>query len=285
MMRLAVAVGLLLGGVGCVKTTDSVSPNRVSLNEDSGLYVACFIAPQDTLLSAKVVEAVTLTATSSASPIRNARVQLTDGQNTLTLLYDETQGYYAARPVAPFAIQTGTRYQLTVSLPDGRAVRAETVVPPSVTIGSVRLDSVFTNLGSSRSVRYTATLNWTSPVGPNYYRGFGQFEQVITSTTGQPETRTSQADFDVLRGNNASPEPYTAAGSFTIPVPAGSRISTRHVTLGLFNTDANYYQYQASIEEQLATPISIFVNRPVLFSNIQGGYGVFAAYNATYLTL
>lgn len=283
MMRFTLLIGLLLGTAGCIKTTDSVSPARVSLSEATNLYVACFISPQDTVLSAKVVEAVPLTAAAPAPPVRNARVVLTDGPNSLTLTYNEAQGHYQARPVAPFAIRPGTRYKLLVTHPNGKQVQAETVVPASVPIGSVRIDSVVTNQGSGWSIRYQATLNWTSPVGLSYYRGFGWFEQEVTSAGGGLEMRISQPDFGVLRGNNPTPEPYTTTGSFTLTASAGSRIRTRRVTLGLFNTDANYYQYQASIQEQLATPVSLFVNRPGLFSNIEGGYGIFAAYNATYL--
>lgn len=283
-MRFCLIAGLLLSVLGCVKSTDSILPSQVSLQQDKGLYVACFISPQDTLIRAKVVDLVAITTTAPTTTVRNAVVTISDGQQALTLSYIDSLDYYAGRPTAPFAVRSSSTYRLTVDLIDGRHLQADATVPSAVPINSVSIDSVVTAQADKRLIRYNATINWTSPTGLSYYQGWGLVEQTISNTIDQSVTlRRTQPDFSVIRVNSTAPDPTSTTGSFTLSIPADDRVHTRRVTLGLFSTDVNYYQYHASLREQSTSPASFFTSGPVLFSNIQGGYGVFAAYNATYI--
>ncbi|WP_077919272.1 DUF4249 domain-containing protein [Spirosoma sp. 209] len=274
--------------VGCLKTTDSIDPNRLAADRQSKLYVLCFISPQDTLLTAKVAmsEPQIIATLEPTLLVKTATVTLSDGQASIPLLYSDSLGYYVARPLGRFRIRAGQTYQLTVSMGDDRRVQATATVPPAIPIGQVRIDSsILAQTGNRTSIRYTTTIDWASPGGLNYYRGWGELTQTIQTQQGRlPETRISRPDFFVLRENNTGPGPYSTTGSFTLTVAPGSLVRTARTRFGLFNTDQNYYQYHATLREQLNTPNSLFAGTPVLFSNMEGGYGVFAAYNATYIS-
>ncbi|MFD2571124.1 DUF4249 domain-containing protein [Spirosoma soli] len=288
-MRWWILVILTVSMVGCLKTTDEIDRARLSSDRDSKLYVVCFISPQDTILSAKVAmsEPKVIAAASPALLIKTATVTISDEEQSVTLPYDSAVGYYRANPAGKLAIRAGRTYRLTVLMDENRRVTAQATVPVPVQIQRVQVDSTVAITGSNQFVLYTTTIYWNSPGGLNYYRGWGQFTQTIRDNKpGQPdETRISQPSFFVDREDNVGPSLRSVTGTHTLLAPAPAQIRTKAAHIGLFNTDVNYYRYHTTLREQLSTPNNSLAETTGLFSNIDGGYGVFAAYNATYVVV
>lgn len=268
---------------GCLKNTDIVDPNRLIADRTSSLYVVCFIAPQDTILSARVAlsQPTTSTLPSPSLLVKTATVTISDDQQRCTLPYDSTVGYYRARPAGKLSIRAGQTYRLAVILDENRRVTAQATVPASIPIERFQIDSV---RAPDQSLRYTTTIFWSSPGGINYYRGYGLVTQLIGETPPL-DTRISQPSFFVDRENSTGPNSRSLTGTHTLVVPANSRVRTRRVRLGLFTTDQNYYRYHSTLRDQINSFALSFSASTVLFSDIDGGYGVFAAYNASYIDM
>ena len=268
---------------GCLKNTDIVDPNRLIADRTSSLYVVCFIAPQDTMLSARVAlsEPAISTVPSPSLLVKTATVTISDDQQRITLPYDSTVGYYRARPAGKLSIRAGQTYRLTVVLDENRRISAQATVPFGIPIERFQIDSV---RAPDQSLRYTTTIFWNSPGGITYYRGYGLVSQMIGDTSRQ-ETRISQPSFFVDRENSSGPNSRSLTGSHTVVVPANTRVRTRRVRVGLFTTDQNYYRYHSTLRDQINSPTLSFPESTVLFSDIDGGYGVFAAYNASYIDM
>lgn len=274
--------------IGCFKTTDQISPDRLSPDRESKLYVLCFISPQDSVLTAKVAmsEPKIVPTVEPTLTVKTANVSISDGQRSAVLRYDSTLGYYRADAVDLF-IEAGKTYELTVSMGENRRVTAQATVPASIPIQRVQIDSVLASATASvKSTLYTATIFWDSPGGVNYYRGWGKFTQTVSNEQGVlEETRVNQPAFSVDRETNAGPGRRSLSGSFSLITPTNARIRTNLVRLGLFTTDVNYYRYHATLLEEVNNPNNSFAEPGVLYSNIKDGYGVFAGYNATYIDI
>ncbi|GAB3041131.1 hypothetical protein GCM10027185_50760 [Spirosoma pulveris] len=287
-MRVWVAFILCLTMAGCLKTTDQVDIGLLAPERDSKLYVICFISPQDTVLAAKVAlsdPAVSITAEPSLL-VETATVTIADEQTSVLLPYDNALGYYRLKPGNTFSIKAGQTYQLTVQLGEGRRVTAQATVPMAVPIQRVQRDSSITTTATGQSILYQTTIFWNAPGGVNYYRGYGEVRQSIVSQQGALlETRVSQPSFFVDREMSPGPAVRSLTGSYTLVVPLNARVRTSLSRIGLFTTDLNYYRYHETLREQINAPTNSFASSTVLFSNIVGGYGVFAAYNAVYVTL
>ena len=274
---------------GCLQTTDPIAPNLLAADRESKLYVVCFISPQDTIIAAKVALSepkIVLTAEPSLV-VKTAIVTISDEQQSITLPYDSALGYYRANPAGKFLIQAGRTYQLSVLTGENRrVVTAQAIVPTAVPIQRVQIDSVITRTASNQSVLYRTTMYWNSPGGVNYYRGYGAFTQTVRDAPGAlPETRISSPSFFVDRANNPGPAVRSLTGAHTLVLPLKAQILTKRARIGLFTTDLNYYRYHATLREQINAPNNSFAESTVSFSNIVGGYGVFAAYNASYVVL
>jgi hypothetical protein len=282
-MRVWVVILLALLLVGCLKTTDQIDSGLLTPDRESKPYVICFISPQDTVLAARVALSnpkVSATADPSLL-VKTATVTLSNGQNVISLPYDNSLAYYRVKPSNKFSIKAGQTYTLTVQLGEGLRVTAQATVPQHV-----QRDSLITTTATNQSILYRTTIFWNAPGGVNYYRGYGEVSQLVFDPQGTLlETRVSQPSFFVDRENSAGPSVRSLTGTHTLVVPVNARVQTTRSRIGLFTTDLNYYRYHETLRDQINTPSTLFSESTILFSNIDGGFGVFAAYNASYLSL
>ncbi|GAB2521229.1 DUF4249 domain-containing protein [Spirosoma aerophilum] len=287
-MRVWVVILLALLLAGCLKTTDQIDSDRLTPDRESKLYVICFISPQDTVLAARVAlsNPTISTVPDPSLLVKTANVMISDGQNRISLPYDNSLAYYRVKPSKEFSIKAGQTYQLTVQLGEDRRVTAQATVPQAMAIQQVQMDSTISVSAAGQSIRYQTTITWNTPGGVNYYRGYGEISQTVFDQRGAMlDTYVSQPSFFVDRENSPGPSLRSLTGTHTLVVPVGARVQTTRTRVGLFTTDLNYYRYHETLREQINTPLNSFAESTILFSNIDGGFGVFAAYNASYISL
>lgn len=283
--------------LSCESLIKEIDPSFLP-ETDSKLVVACFISPQDTVLAAKVTETKLLIGTTGdiRDEITNAIVSLSDGSKTIQLIYNPKLGYYRALPTN-LPILVGKTYTIIVSTPDGRKVSASTTVPNSIPIKEVKIDTMQTTDNQQGVVvsrtEYNVKLIWQDALNEtNYYRGISVFEALIkypdTFPTNQklPPFPATITDLRTIDDKNTDGQLLSLNRTFEANSPAtiansfGIRFISQ-IKVGLFQTDIHYYNYHTSLRRQRENN-NPFAEPVLLYTNINGGFGCFGAYNATW---
>ncbi len=281
--------------VSCKSLVKEIDPSILP-QTDSKLVVACFISPQDTVLSAKVTETKILIGSTGdiKDDITNASVSLSNGTKTVPLVYNKSLGYYRALP-AQLPILAGNTYFITVSTPDGRKVNATTSVPSNIAIKEVKIDSAKTTDiqrgTAATNTEYTVKVIWLDRAGEaNFYRGISIFDFLYQLPDPKNAKNTilmpvySVVDLRTIDDKGTDGQLISLSRTFqlnNIANPQGVQKGLNNIKVGLFQTDISYYNYHTSLRKQRENN-NPFAEPVLLFTNINGGFGCFGAYNATW---
>jgi len=286
--------------LSCESLIKEIDPSFLP-ETDSKLVVACFISPQDTVLASKVTETKLLIGTTGdiRDDITNATVSLSDGSKSIRLIYSSKLGYYRALP-SELPILVGKTYTITVNTPDGRQVNASTTVPNPIAIKEVKIDSTKVNdfqLGNSMTnTEYDVKVIWQDKAGePNYYRAISEF--TILYGIPAPENIkniiyapvSTIVDLRTIEDKSTDGQLLSLNRNY-LPTDMWANIQGQQIDLskrldkikvGLFQTDIHYYNYHTSLRRQRENN-NPFAEPVLLYTNINGGFGCFGAYNATW---
>lgn len=303
MKKIFLYIPLIIGQfflLSCESLVKEIDPSFLP-ETDSKLVVACFISPQDTVLAAKVTETKLLIGTTGdiRDDITNATVSLSDGSKSIQLIYSAKFGYYRALPAA-LPILEGKTYTITVSTPDGRKVNASTTVPANTPIKEIKIDSTtvndFQRGNSIKNTEYDVKVIWQDKAGEaNYYRAISAYDivyQISESKTNKKLSDTlisTLVDLRTIDDKNTDGQLLSLNRTFVPSMNIGSIQNNREVSdkrvnkikVGLFQTDIHYYNYHTSLRRQRENN-NPFAEPVLLYTNINGGFGCFGAYNATW---
>lgn len=234
-----------------------------------------------------------------------ATVTISNGQVSATLPYDTENELYAL-PASKFPIKAGGTYTLTAT--DGkRTASASCTVPEEqVSIKKYSLDMTISVFFGNRDTTVTISFLWDDlPGKTNYYRvnAYELIEystvRVDTSELYTVESRKSATSYFNWRGNNtqsvyqsdmnldgttfSSPKGRKSVdnlanyGQDANSVKPSRKAESKGIYLQLLNTDVHYYEFHNSFRQQRGdTP---FTEPSLVYTNVKGGLGVFAAYN------
>ena len=277
---------------------DDVS-NLPNVDMSPRLVVNSYISPQDTELKVQLQmtqPAIGKDKTPDQLMVKNATVTLSDGSSTVSLAYDVMTDMYKTS-ASNLPVVAGKTYFLHVSTPGGYKAEASCTVPTTNGITITDLDYKSTTPEwSPQSLDHELSYKWTdAPNTANYYRSMSylvirqpDFNGNI-QTMKQPfflsddETKMYFTDQKVSGGLLKSPDFNTN----TYEIIAGSEQTEYEVHALLIVCDKNYYQYHYSVLTGSRTEGNPFAEPTFVYSNIKGGLGVFAAYNAvdTFITV
>jgi hypothetical protein len=286
--------------LSCKSLVKEIDPSILP-QTDSKLVVACFISPQDTILSAKVTETKVLIGSTGdiRNDIKNATVKLSDGVKTVQLFYSASLGYYRILP-KELPIIVGKTYSIDVSTPDGRKVNATTTVPNNVPIKEIKVDSSSntSGFGGNQVVNtsYTVKVIWQDIANAtNFYRALSVYDVIYNIPDPKNAKNIIQSlvstivDLRTLDDKDTDGQLLSLSREYQ-PNNVGANIQGNQIELGkrldkirvgLFQTDINYYNYHTSLRKQRENN-NPFAEPVLLFTNINGGFGCFGAYNATW---
>lgn len=286
--------------LSCESLIKEIDPSFLP-ETDSKLVVACFISPQDTVLAAKVTETKLLIGTTGdiRDDITNASVSLSDGSKNVRLIYNPKLGYYRALP-SELPILVGKTYTITVNTPDGRQVNASTTVPNNTAIKEVKIDSTavndFQQGNRVTNIEYDVKVIWQDKADEtNFYRAVSEF--IILYKFPDPRNNKDTIDAPVstivdlrtIDDKNTDGQLLSLDRTY-LPTNIGANIQGQQIDLskrlnkikvGLFQTDIHYYSYHTSLRRQRENN-NPFAEPVLLYTNINGGFGCFGAYNATW---
>ena len=271
---LSISLGVLLAS--CQSLVTEVSPKQLGAAIAPTLTVQCFISPQDTVLAAKVSLSGSAYSSASTSDVTDALVSLSNGSQQVILPYDPTVRYYRLSADA-LPIEAGKKYWLEVSTPDGKRVSSAATVPTNVPLVRATIDSLAYTRKDTNFISYRINLFFASVAGTHYYGGWA------TLKANTQDNTTYQFTFDVNKDQSASEGGEKAITStLNVDVVERKRLSPVFTTF-LFHTDSAYYFYHQQLRTQLTS--NTLSEPTAVYTNIQDGYGCFAAYNASSLIL
>lgn len=260
-----IIAGFILFFQGCTKDADVKLPVV-----ESKLVINAFISPQDSIIKVMVSLSQPLYNNSNSGlypNVENATVQISDGVNSITLIYNSADNYYSIN-ASQFPIVAGGIYNLTVYTPDGKNVNASTSVPAPNSSLSFSANNIN---DPNQPETYSINATWNdSPGIEDYYRinyyskqfydgdidtsYYSQFSEHYTDK--ENDGKTFNQYFEVYKMNSTG-----SAGE-----------------LYLIRATKEYYLYHTKLMEAINSggPFS----EPVqMFTNINGGYGIFAGFN------
>lgn len=261
-------VGILIFLSSCEKDADVKLPTV-----ESKLVINSFISPQDTIVTVEVTLSQPLYNNPNSgqySSITNATVQINDGVNTQTLVYNSTKNYYFIS-TSLLPILVGNTYFLTVSTPDGKNVSASAVIPSSnstLTFSSQQVNN------PSNHDKYIIEASWNDAAGTeDYYRLSFYNRYFYTGSNNDTAYSNSYSNLFSDKGSdgrifNQNFEVYKSP--FNMGSDGGE--------LYLIHASKEYYLFHTKLTDagNGGNPFS----EPVqMYSNINGGYGVFAGFN------
>lgn len=293
---------------GCETPLTNIPPSRLP-HAESKLVVNSIISPQLPYINVLVTESIPLFTKTEATErrVEDATVKLSDGINEITIPYDTDNRIYSI-PQSKFPIKDSKTYFLSVS-DKTRSITAQCAVPgKKPVIKSYEFDTIVVENPYMNDTVMTLRMSWQDvPGDTNYYKldaGI-DYQYSVGIMTDQNEIReeflTGQFHFywqgqegktdfmsdrfldgtvmNSLLGkfNHFGPRQLNRKDGKLVTYFPKTKVLA--VLLQVLNLDVNYYKYMRSIEIKgnSETPFS---EPAPLYSNVNGGLGCFAAYNA-----
>lgn len=247
------------------------------------LVVSCFISPQDTMLRATLAKSHPVLGIGEVSNnnILNGSIIISDGITSVELAFNEKERLYTAL-ASKMSIAEGKTYYLEANEPGGMKVSASCTVPvaPNPSL-NVRVDSTATKLGDgSDGYEHYIRMQWQDAPGENnFYRvaadlitktmyGDEYFDNVFAVFWPDEGKNQIMNDNELEGAILSSPNGYLTGLS--------NRTVSAQVYAYLLHTDKNYYLYHQSLRNSRVD--NPFAEPVLIYTNIQGGLGVFAGY-------
>ncbi|WP_026629271.1 DUF4249 domain-containing protein [Dyadobacter alkalitolerans] len=298
-------IGLLCGCENLVNDLDQDKLPKV----EAKLAVSCYISPQSPLLEAIITESQPIFGPANYNPtiITNAEVILSDDVNQVRLVFDDSLQNYVADSSA-FKVVAGKTYTLTVN--DGkRFVKAKCTVPFNrVKEMEVSIDKEWAGYETDSTAWFR--LSWEDVKGEsNYYALRGSYTHEQTMPRPDPKTgkiepfryifTTEMIAFERGVYNDVNLDGIKFTGPKNGAHISSNRTITyldekgaeksletepliRDVRIEVMCIDEHYFKFRRSLENNNDNP---FVEPTLVYTNIEGGLGCFASFNAVGKTI
>lgn len=260
-------------------------------NSTSQLVATSYISPQDTVhrvFLQRTQPALGKRLSEEGLKVMDATVTLSDGQNTVNLAYDVTNNSYFVRAEA-FAIVADKTYFLKVITPHGDRAEASCTVPSlkgiQITEQNYSSKVIHSKFDNYRYTEQKFDFKWQDAPGiENYYRAsVYRTHTEIYPPTVQGYKVSSGSYHDVAREISAdtkSNDQVMKSNEFKFISDVSNEFSKAyHFHMVLSVCDKHYYLYHKSVYAQLQNDDNPFAEPTLIYSNMVGGIGVFAAYN------
>ena len=250
--------------VSCEKEAKVKLPKTESLP-----VISCFISPEDTLLQLKLTRSQPLYENAGIDPnqpVPDAEVHLSGPGGTKTMSFNPSTGYYELSP-SVFAVQYGSSYRVDVKTGDSKSAYAETTVPlRSVAITTVTTQEVQEPYGQSTMVKVVFQ---DDPVAENWYR----LSFAIVSIW-EGDTTLKDYGYSFLYSDSKA-----NGGDFEIKEKLYYYVLdsiSNYLELALITASRPYFMFHKSCQNYVGE--DPFSEPSLIYTNVEGGFGVFAAY-------
>lgn len=273
MLRIVKIYGLLIAALvaftGCEELLSDVDAPKI----DPKIVVTSFISPEEELIQVTVSKTRAIYDQQGSSGIddllvRDAHVMIYSNTDSVQLIFNSQTLKYQISQTS-FPITPGATYHLKVSAPGGYLAEATCTVPlqmaPILEVTSIDSTNEF---GSSA---FVINLRFKDIEGEeNFYRvsmgtAYGyEWGDLLPTSFAKGEGMVSDKNKD---GS------YFTYSTYEIYATPGYSV-TQYFAIDM--TDYHYYQYHKTIDQN--DDDNPFAEPSPIYSNIEGGLGIFAAY-------
>ncbi len=258
---------------------DSMVTEVEAPESEPKLVVNGFLNPKDDTIAIRIWKSrplyvPTSNLSDSYDRVYNATVTLSDGTTTVTPEYNHELGYYMIRTAA-FPLLAGRTYSLEVNTPDGYHATASCTMPsdevPDIEITNVETVNEYEMISQRVSLRFRDL------------EGKGNFYHIAAGTIYSYEygydDYFSETGFE--RGDSFVSDKNKEAEYFTYKTYDIYNYEGGNNTLfiSMQNTDEHYYNFHRAFRQANYSDGNPFAEPFPLYSNINGGLGIFAAFN------
>ena len=276
----------LIGLSGCEKELDASF-----IETEKQMVVQGFICPQDTLIQITLATNRILGEKiyNNYLPITNAKVTISDNQKSVQLSLLKTTkadslGKWVRYGVSSkgFMIENGKTYKLNVSSSGFPEIYAECTVP-NVVVDEKNINVELGNeLYNGENYKYL-NLSWKDFDSDNNYYSWSVVSNVNVEQNGKSQWYGYRYSTYYQADTYKDGQMLLGQGNIRI---GGSNLpytNKSYVDVYMCNTDKTYFDYNTSILRQQENRGAAIAEPIALRGNVQGGLGVFAAYNLTKL--
>lgn len=284
----------VLAGVACTTVVDFDIPL------DKPKVVVNSLFSPDSVWRIQISRSNTILANSAGSyflPVTDAIVLLLDQDNqlleTFTGFSDQFFTYSYSGKSKPMPGQT---YHLRVSINDEPDIRVVNTVPTQVPIASIEIDSSGVMDGEPIKMH----VSFKDPVMDKNYYTVKIIEDAVYFVNNDSVRLTQEIYFEVIdqslgndeRGqeklindNRFNGKDYTFNLKLYRRYSYGVQASEQHTRVLLLNVSEEYYKYFSTKNLQDYTNGDPFAQPVQVFTNVENGLGIFAAYSSSVIEL
>ena len=178
-----------------------------------------------------------------------------------------------------FSIEAGHQYELNVSAPGFSPVRAVTTVPSGTpTVSNLTAENMGSNEWGEYTILITGSINDIAGQNDYYSVSTSQF----TTYTWDEESYTNLNNYLRILLTDTDKDGDTI--SFRVDVSGYSEDESVHseARVMILSTDEHYYKFHKSLTTIYDVTDNPFAESTHLYSNIEGGLGVFASFVSVY---
>ena len=262
-------------------------------DQEPKVVVHSFISPADTAAMVLLTwsKPISKPGNDGIQFIEDASVQINDlNGNMAQLLYDPVRKLYIVS-TSEFQIFAGQQYELHVNVAGQPLINASAYVPfANQSLAFHRLDT----LPSAGLDRVVVEYSFTDKPGEreNFYAPKA-YRQIVVYDSENDTTKLHQIKMFTTYGENYISNNGKEGNTFQLRAetyiyndpfePDGGQEVQNPINILLLTTDEHYYKYHRALENYYPDD---FFSEPVhIYSNIDGGLGVFAGYNQSVLVI
>lgn len=257
----------------CEKNSNVITPDYTSK-----LVIHSFLCPSDSVVQVLVDGTYNVFGdfALNSKALKNATVTMFDGEQMISFTGRDSLGFCYAN----YRIQPSHEYKLQVTCPGFPDVTATCKVPENNNL-AISTDTALKKGIDEETYKYYL-LNVKFEDVPNQINYYNQFVSLVDEPTNDnPYPYPYQTYLSPIDENNSNHNFETKVfsdknfdKSYIIGYTSGK---TSIISVFILEIDADYYKYLNSLEKYKSTGIPFTEYYPV-YSNISGGYGIFASF-------
>lgn len=214
--------------------------------------------------------------------VTDATVLFSDLQDTIIIPFDPVLQVYS---LPGYTVQPGKMYSLTVTSPGGFSAKAQCYVTDKINQSlAITIDSASASPGTTGK-SYVVQLDWQDMTGSgDYYKTDAIFTAQNTQFPSSPAIYSvNMLDVPLARDYMADGRKWQRRSEI-LPTENLANYGEKpdSVYVYLLTTDQPYYDFHNSLYKyrNSNTGLSSFSDPVSIYTNVEGGFGLFAAYRS-----